>query len=131
MRISLSELCGYRSGDKGNLVNIALFAYSEDVYELIKRVVTAERVAEHFAPLVRGEVTRYEARNLLALNFVLRDALGGGGPSTLRADNLGKTFGGTLVRLEIEAPDDLVAASRRSHPDTGWARSYLASLPQS
>ncbi|MBJ7514174.1 MAG: hypothetical protein JHC94_07615, partial [Acidimicrobiia bacterium] len=72
MRISLSELCGYRSGDKGNLVNIALFAYSEDVYELIKRVVTAERVAEHFAPLVRGEVTRYEARNLLALNFVLR-----------------------------------------------------------
>ena len=131
MRISLSELCGYRSGDKGNLVNIALFAYSEDVYELIKRVVTAERVADHFAPLVRGEVTRYEARNLLALNFVLRDALGGGGPSTLRADNLGKTFGGTLVRLEIEAPDALVEASRRSRPDTGWARSYLQSLPQS
>ena len=131
MRIALSELCGYRSGDKGNLVNIALFAYSEDVYELIKTAVTAERVAEHFAPLVRGEVTRYEAKNLLALNFVLRDALGGGGPSTLRADNLGKTFGGTLVRLEIEAPDDLVAVSRRSRPDTAWARSYLASLPQS
>ena len=130
MRISLNELCGYRSGDKGNLVNIALFAYSEDVYELIKTAVTAERVVEHFAPLVRGEVTRYEAKNLLALNFVLRDALGGGGPSTLRADNLGKTFGGTLVRLEIEAPEDLVAASRRSRPDTRWARSYLASLPQ-
>ena len=131
MRIALNELCGYRSGDKGNLVNIALFAYSEDVYELIKTAVTAERVAEHFAPLVRGEVTRYEAKNLLALNFVLRDALGGGGPSTLRADNLGKTFGGTLVRLEIEAPDDLVAVSRRSRPDTAWARSYLVSLPQS
>lgn len=131
MRISLSELCGYRSGDKGNLVNIALFAYSEDVYELIKRVVTAERVAEHFAPLVRGEVTRYEARNLLALNFVLRDALGGGGPSTLRADNLGKTFGGTLVRLEIEAPEDLIERSRRTRPNTEWARTYLESLPQS
>ena len=131
MRISLNELCGYRSGDKGNLVNIALFAYSEEVYDLIQKEVTAERVADHFAPLVRGEVTRYEAKNVLALNFVLREALGGGGPSTLRADNLGKTFGGTLVRLEIEAPKDLVERSRRARPNTEWARSYLQSLPQS
>ena len=55
--------------------------------------------------MVRGRVDRYEAANVRALNFVMQGALGGGGPRTLRADNLGKTLGGALVRLEIDVPD--------------------------
>ena len=53
-----------------------------------------------------------------ALNFVLHGALGGGGPRSLRADSLGKTLGGALVRLEIDVPDEL-ADRRRPRPESG------------
>jgi hypothetical protein len=79
--------------------------------------------------MVRGAVERYEARNVLALNFVLRDALGGGGPRSLRSDSLGKTLGGALVRLEIDVPDAL-GTRRRARPDVTWADEILRSLPQ-
>ena len=55
--------------------------------------------------MVHGRVDRYEAANVRALNFVMQGALGGGGPRSLRADSLGKTLGGALVRLEIDVPD--------------------------
>jgi hypothetical protein len=119
-RVQLRELCGYRAGDKGDIANVALFADDDAAYELLRREVTAERVKEHFGAMVRGRVDRYEARNVRALNFVLHDALGGGGPRSLRADNLGKTLGGALVRLEIDVPDEL-ANRRRARPDVAWA----------
>jgi hypothetical protein len=115
MRVQLRDLCGTRSGDKGDIANIALFAYTRDAYDTLVREVTAQKVKAHFGDLVRGDVSRYEAPNLLALNFVLRDALGGGGPRSLRSDNLGKTLGGALLRLEIDVPDAL-AATRRPRP---------------
>jgi hypothetical protein len=123
-RLALRELCGYRAGDKGDTADVAIFADTDEVYDLIVREVTAERVKEHFGSMVTGEVARYEARNVLALNFVLRGALGGGGPRSLRSDNLGKTFGGALVRLEIDVPDHL-AGFRRPRPDLSWADEIL------
>jgi hypothetical protein len=116
--------CGYRAGDKGDIANVAVFAPDETTYEVIRDEVTAERVKSHFGSFVHGRVDRYEAPNVLALNFVLHDALGGGGPRSLRADNLGKTLGGALVRLEIAVPDPL--AERRARiPDVNWALEIL------
>lgn len=123
-RVALRELCGYRAGDKGDIANVALFADDEEVYDLLVREVTAERVKEHFGAMVHGDVVRYEARNVFALNFVMHGALGGGGPRSLRADALGKTLGGALVRLEIDAPDT-IAARRRARPDVSWAGEIL------
>jgi hypothetical protein len=59
------------------------------------------------------------------LNFVMRGALGGGAPRSLRSDNLGKTLGGALVRIEIDVPDAL-ANRRRPRPDVEWAREFLS-----
>jgi hypothetical protein len=70
-------------------------------------------VKELFGPLVQGEVTRYEARNVLALKFVMTSALGGGAPRSIRSDNLGKTFGAALLRMEIDVPEEVAASSRR------------------
>lgn len=123
-RLALRELCGFRSGDKGDIVNIALLADDAEVYATIVREVGAARVREHFGDLVRGSVTRYEVPNVLALNFVLRDALGGGASRSLRGDQLGKTLGGALVRMEIEVPDAL-AGRRRTRPDVSWADAIL------
>ena len=129
MKLALRELCGFRAGDKGDIADIALLADDDATYDLIVREVTAERVKAHFGSMVTGAVRRYEARNVLALNFVLEGALGGGGPNSLRADSLGKTLGGTLVRLEVDVPDEL-ASRRRPRPDVGWADAILDALPQ-
>ena len=123
-RLALRELCGYRSGDKGDIANVAIFADDDETYDLIVREVTAERVKTHFGATVTGRVERYEARNVRALNFVMYGALSGGGPSSLRADALGKTLGGALVRMEIDVPDEM-ANRRRPRPDVSWADEIL------
>src|SRR3954453_13876040 len=117
--MQLRDLCGVRSGDKGDISDLALFADDEAAYEEILAAVTPERVKAHFGDLVRGPVERYEARNVLALKFVMHDALGGGAPRSLRADNLGKTLGASLLRMEIDVPAAVAAsASRRRAPIT-------------
>ena len=113
VRIQLVDLCGARCGDKGNISDISLFADDEAAYRAIREAVTAEVVKAHFGPMVQGSVERYEAPNVLALKFVLHDALGGGGPRSLRSDNLGKTHAAALLRLWVEVPDEVAAAARR------------------
>ena len=126
-QLALREFCGYRAGDKGDIANVAIFADDDDTYALIVREVTAERVKTHFGSMVRGRVDRYEAPNVRALNFVMQGALGGGGPKSLRADSLGKTLGGALVRLEIEVPEPM-AGVRRPRPQLRWADEILDNL---
>ncbi len=98
----LIELAHARSGDKGNKSNIGLIARRPEDYEVLVREVTAERVAEHFAGIVLGKVERFELPNLGALNFLLHDALDGGGTMALKADPQGKTYSSALLRMEID-----------------------------
>lgn len=126
-RIALRELCGYRAGDKGDIANVAIFVDDQIAYDTILRQVTPERVKAHFGGMVKGDVQRFEARNVLALNFVLHGALGGGGPRSLRADNLGKTLGGALVRMEIDVPEAL-GSIRRARPDLAWTQPIFDAL---
>jgi hypothetical protein len=115
-RLRLGEFCQARSGDKADVANIAVFAPTADTYELLREQLTAARVAAHLAPLVAGPVVRYEARNVLALNFVCQQALGGGGPRTLRSDILGKTLGPNLLRMEVSIPDEVAEQLPRLRP---------------
>ena len=105
LKVPLSRIAHTRSGDKGDACNIGVIAYEDAHYPILLREVTAERVKRHFGSLVKGEVDRYELPNLSALNFVLHQALGGGGTVSLRTDAQGKTFGAALLGLEIEAPE--------------------------
>jgi hypothetical protein len=113
MRVPLERVAHARSGDKGDASNVGLIAESAGVYELIREQVTAERVKEHFREVCRGPVERYELPNILALNFMLHDSLGGGGTESLKTDAQGKTHAQGLLMLEIEVPDDLLAGARR------------------
>ena len=109
MKIRLAEIAHARSGDKGAASNVGLIAGSPALYEIVRREVTAERVKEHFRALVRGPVERFEVPNLLALNFILHDSLGGGGTESLINDAQGKTHGQGLLQMEIEVPEELAA----------------------
>lgn len=102
MKVSLLRLAHARSGDKGDTVNIGLIALKDEFFPVLVREVTAEKVKAHFGEMVKGEVERYELPNLKALNFLLHQALGGGGTVSLMTDAQGKTFSTALLRMQIE-----------------------------
>jgi hypothetical protein len=93
-----------RSGDKGDSANIGVAARSDAAYEFLRRALTAEVVADYYKGLCKGGVVRYEMPNLRALNFVLKEALGGGGTLSLRVDHQGKTLAQGLLRMELDVP---------------------------
>ncbi|HET6361807.1 MAG TPA: hypothetical protein VFH11_07090 [Gemmatimonadota bacterium] len=109
-RVQLRHLAHARSGDKGDTANVGVIAYSAEAYALLKRELTAERVADHFAGMIDGPVERYELDNLQALNFLLHGALGGGGTVSLMTDAQGKVYSTALLRAEIDVPDDVLAS---------------------
>ncbi|MCK5942447.1 MAG: hypothetical protein KAI24_10790 [Planctomycetes bacterium] len=101
-KVKLGTFAMARSGDKGDGSNVGVFVENAQDYEVIKRELTVERVKEHFKEICFGEVTRYEAPNMLALNFLLKDSLGGGGSESLKTDAQGKTHGLGLLEIEVE-----------------------------
>ena len=101
-KIKLGQIAHARSGDKGDGSNVGIFAHSPEDYEFLRKTLTPERVKQHFGSICFGKVVRYEAPNMLALNFILHDSLGGGGSESLKTDAQGKTHGLALLEMEIE-----------------------------
>jgi hypothetical protein len=100
----LADIAHGRSGDKGNHANVAVLAYTEAGFAWLREHLTAERVAAYFAPLGASRVERFEATNLLAVNFLLYDVLAGGASRSLRSDTQGKTLALALLRMPIDGP---------------------------
>lgn len=98
----LRELAFARSGDKGNVSNICLYARRSEDYPLLKQQVTAEKVKKHFAELVTGKVDRFEVDSLEGMNFVMYGALDGGATQSSRLDTLGKSMAAALLRMYID-----------------------------
>jgi hypothetical protein len=105
MKIRLIDIAHARSGDKGDSANIGIIAYNDKWYEILKKYLTAEIVKKYFEGICLGKVERYEMPNIRALNFVLHNALGGGGTVSLKHDAQGKTLASALLRMELEIED--------------------------
>jgi len=103
--IPLARIAHGRSGDKGDTVNCGIIARKPEYYDVIAHQVTAERVKAHFADFCKGTVTRYDLPKIQAFNFVLTEALGGGGTASLRIDPQGKTYAAALLRMRVQVPD--------------------------
>jgi hypothetical protein len=106
VKVRLLDVAHARSGDKGDTANVGLIALEPRWYELLDRHVTRDRVAEHFRGVITGEVVRFELPNLLALNFLLHGALGGGGTLSLKTDAQGKVYSTALLRMVLDVPAD-------------------------
>lgn len=102
--VPLSALALARSGDKGDISNIAIIARQPHFAALIGEQVTPEVVRQYFQHLVRGEVRRFDVPGVDAYNFMLEQALAGGGAGSLRNDPLGKTLGQVLLALPLRVP---------------------------
>jgi hypothetical protein len=110
--LHLSDIAHGRSGDKGNHANIAVIAYTPAGFAWLRQHLTAEVVQRYFHSLSPSRVVRYEAANLLAVNFVLYDVLAGGASRSLRVDTQGKTLALALLRMPLPAIDDVPSMLR-------------------
>lgn len=96
-----------RSGDKGDAANVGIVARREDWFPFIAGQLSQDRVERFLKPLAEGPVERFELPNLWAMNFLVHNALGGGGSLSLRLDAQGKTYAQALLRMPLELPAGL------------------------
>jgi hypothetical protein len=104
MSIKLYNIAHSRAGDKGNTLILSLIPYEEKNYELLCKLVTVDKVKEHFKEIIYGKIVRYELPNISALQFVCQQALAGGVTTSLVMDTHGKTLSYALLEMCIELP---------------------------
>jgi len=95
------DLAHSRAGDKGNTSNISVIAYDAAGWKVLCGQLTETRVMDAFAHIATGPVTRYELPKLMALNFVIEGALGGGVTRSLAQDAHGKSLSSLMLAIEI------------------------------
>ena len=88
----------------GNNANIGIIARKPDYLPVIAEQVTAQAVDDYFAHLVEGDVERFQLPGFNAFNFLLTEALGGGGTASVRVDSQGKALGQMLLSMPIKVP---------------------------
>lgn len=118
--VPLIRLAWGRSGDKGNLFNVGVFARQPRFYPYIAAALSADAVAGWFAHLVDDPANPRADRYLLpgghGLNFVVHESLGGGATLSARVDTLAKAMGQILL-------DYPIPVSRAIHDELSPARS--------
>jgi hypothetical protein len=115
--VPLIALAHGRSGDKGDKANIGIIARDPVFVPLLRGTLTAAAVKTYMAHLVEGEVERFDWPGLNGFNFLLHDALGGGGTASLRYDPQGKAYAQMLLDMPVTVPADWVGAGG---PLAGW-----------
>jgi hypothetical protein len=105
--VPLVALAYGRSGDKGDNANIGIFARKPEYEPILDAEVTEEAVARYFAHRIQGKVTRWRLPGIHGFNFLLRQALGGGGMASLKADPLAKAFAQMLLDMPVRVPASL------------------------
>lgn len=108
--VPLVKLAVARSGDKGNHSNIGVIARAPEYLPWIAEALTPEVIVEwmgHVLDPQRGRVQRWYLPGSHSLNFLLENALGGGGIASLRIDPQGKAFAQQLLEIPIAVPQHL------------------------
>lgn len=113
-----------RSGDKGDICNIGVIARSPELLDYLRRELTVDCVAGYLAHLVKGRITRFEVPGLNALNFLLEEALAGGGMASLRNDPWGKGMAQILLSMPVKIPRHLLESTFRPD-DTDHAPDFV------
>jgi hypothetical protein len=102
--VPLVKLAWARSGDKGNHANIGVIARKADYLPFLRAALTEGAVAEYMQHVLdpdHGSVSRWELPGFSAMNFLLKNALGGGGIASLRIDPQGKAFAQQLLDFPV------------------------------
>ena len=101
--VRLGDIAHGRSGDKGNHANVGIIAYDAEKFEFLKKSLTEQVVRDFFGELKITRVERFELPGIMALNFLLYDALEGGASQSLRTDSQGKVLAIALLELQLSS----------------------------
>lgn len=107
VELRLIDLAWGRSGDKGDKANIGIIARRAEYLPYIAHALTEKAVSDRFAHFLKGRVERYVLPGANALNFLLHDALGGGGMASLRNDPQGKSYAQILLDHPVTIPREM------------------------
>ncbi len=116
--VPLIKLAVARSGDKGNHSNIGVMARKPEYLAWIAAALSEGAVAEwmqHALDAQTGKVSRWYLPGSHSLNFLLENALGGGGVASLRIDPQGKAFAQQLLEFPIPVPKSLAETLNGAH----------------
>ncbi|PYC25664.1 terpene utilization protein AtuA [Aquipseudomonas alcaligenes] len=105
--VPLVKLAVARSGDKGNHSNIGVMARKPEYLAWIAAALSEGTVAQWMAHVLDGQtgkVNRWHLPGSHSLNFLLENALGGGGVASLRIDPQGKAFAQQLLEFPVPVP---------------------------
>ena len=105
----VGDLASGRSGDKGDMSNIGVVARRPEWLPLLWDRLTPEVVQAYFQHLVHGPVERFHLPGISAINYLLHQALDGGGPASSRIDPLGKGMAQMLLDIELLVPASVAA----------------------
>lgn len=108
--VALVKLAVARSGDKGNHSNIGVIARAPEYLPWIAEALTPEVIVDwmsHVLDPIHGRVERWYLPGTHSLNFLLENALGGGGVASLRIDPQGKAFAQQLLEIQIPVPQSI------------------------
>jgi hypothetical protein len=108
--VPLVKLAVARSGDKGNHSNIGVIARAPEYLPWIAETLTPEVIVDwmsHVLDPLHGRVERWYLPGSHSLNFLLENALGGGGIASLRIDPQGKAFAQQLLEIPIAVPQHI------------------------
>jgi hypothetical protein len=111
IEVPLIEIAHARSGDKGNHSNIGVIARKAEYLPWIRAALTESNVSDYMQHVLdpqKSKVIRYELPAMNALNFMLENALGGGGIASLRIDPQGKAFAQQLLDMPVKVPAKLL-----------------------
>lgn len=109
VEVPLETLAYARSGDKGDNANVGVIARDPAYLPALYQQLSAESVAEYFSHCVKGDVERFFLPGLNGFNFLMSNALGGGGTASLRVDNQGKAYAQMLLSKPIIISKALLA----------------------
>ncbi|MEO1656446.1 MAG: acyclic terpene utilization AtuA family protein [Pseudomonadota bacterium] len=110
VEVPLIKAAWARSGDKGASANAGVIARHPDLLPYLWEQLTEDAVAARFSHVLEGEVQRFAMPGLGAINFLLTEALGGGGIASLRADAQGKGFSQVMLTMPVRVPERLIAS---------------------
>lgn len=113
-QVLLNDLAFARSGDKGDVCNVGVMAKSRNIYELLLRELTSEKIRALFKGVVKGDIEVYPMPNIDSVQIVLRRSLGGGATCTLRFDQTGKSMCCALLRMPLEVDESLLSEAKEA-----------------
>ena len=108
--VPLVKLAWARSGDKGNHANIGVIARRPEYLPFINAALGEEAVADYMQHVLdpdTGSVSRWSLPGMNAFNFLLKNALGGGGIASLRIDPQGKAFAQQLLDMPVMVSEEI------------------------